>query len=435
MLFPNDVVDEVVRALDGADPHQLRPPPVAPDDMRELLGVGFYAGLQHEEGQPLRFRLALLAPDLDKQRGLADWWAGTKFQTSRAFTVGEVAKLAAATDFRQTALAVSRGPDGHMMIWGLFRVGTSLHRASLGERVTGQRSAENYVAVEFLAPGSYDVLAVDTLVLRVRGGELTTQPARVLEDQGPVHMFLVDCASHSRGPHLDVEDAYAFTVLNLERTLRLMLMRILDAAHGGTVVIIKNPADWRGFVQPMKYRADLPAADLMTWTKAVANAQRKVDIAYSTHRNAAEERRLVPWAVVRDLGQLDYAERLLDDAVAQAAKLAQVDGALVLGPDLRIHAFGAVLNHALLGDVQHAQDVAGEQTVPFDWSRRGTRHRSALGLCATRDDALAICISQDGGATACLAVGNAVKVWSPVGLEWRSTPRAGLISAVKSTVT
>jgi hypothetical protein len=161
-----------------------------------------------------------------------------------------------------------------------------------------------------------------------------------------------------------------------------VLAQVVDARHGGSFAILRPPtANYVSF----KYKS--PVLDLGC---AISNFLLNSIIA--SESNDREQLRL--WMVSRD--------RLLA-TMNLVASLANVDGCVVLSPDLVVQGFG--------GEISVDENSLGESTAaPFfdathddvpvenqDASQfGGTRHRSAYRLAKVSPNAIVFVISQDG---------------------------------------
>lgn len=83
-----------------------------------------------------------------------------------------------------------------------------------------------------------------------------------------------------------------------------------------------------------------------------------------------------------------------EDALAFVARLTAIDGAVLLGPGLRVSAFGAFVKSPGAARPPRLIDAAG-QTQPVS-TLKGARHKSALWLCQSFPSALAMVVSHEG---------------------------------------
>lgn len=113
------------------------------------------------------------------------------------------------------------------------------------------------------------------------------------------------------------------------------------------------------------------------------------------------------------------------EGVRFVAALANVDGALVLGPDLGVLAFGAMIKVGPDSfDVRVSRTAAGDSPEVIAFGRLGgARHQSAARFCHAQPGALAVVISQDGRVSCLLNDGSGVRAWRGVRLDRRPSAR------------
>jgi hypothetical protein len=106
------------------------------------------------------------------------------------------------------------------------------------------------------------------------------------------------------------------------------------------------------------------------------------------------------------------------EAIQNVARLASVDGAVLLSHEFAVIGFGSIVKEVgeLRGKrVEKALDREAADRTPHDVAEKGTRHRSAVAFCAQNPAAVAFVVSQDGGMSAIRAVGDTVVVWEVQG--------------------
>jgi hypothetical protein len=88
------------------------------------------------------------------------------------------------------------------------------------------------------------------------------------------------------------------------------------------------------------------------------------------------------------------APEQIEDAYAFVARLAAVDGAVLLTSALRVVAFGAFVKSPAESAAVPLVDARGRAQAAS--SLKGARHKSALWFCQAWPAALALVVSQDG---------------------------------------
>ena len=112
----------------------------------------------------------------------------------------------------------------------------------------------------------------------------------------------------------------------------------------------------------------------------------------------------------RPIAHAEHSDERLDDSLAFIARLAAVDGAVVISDRFQLKGFGGEVRAAApkLADVQFGNVSAG--TVTRSLEEFGTRHRSAFRFCYALPSAIAFTVSQDGDVRMARRVANDVVV-------------------------
>jgi hypothetical protein len=178
------------------------------------------------------------------------------------------------------------------------------------------------------------------------------------------------------------------TCMQGEKLLELVLRPILDAGHGGTVVVIPSrEVSWlRTSLSPLK-----EVVDLNLTQRAVEHLAACVEFHYSTDATQDITSRSRRWLETR--GRFIVAARAIGE-------LAAVDGCVVLDKALSVVGFGTKINvpreEAEQSPIQFKNAKTGTQ-VPLDELEKlgGTRLRSALWFCKSYPNVVAFVVSQD----------------------------------------
>jgi hypothetical protein len=381
-----------------------------------LLDVAFYAGLKREEGRALSFALVFITPDVIDGLG-SPIFSALVFEDPIDLTVEHVVKLAPALDHRMASIGVSEGPGG-LQIWGFFRHGSSEFERNEGIANHSWGLGVDYLRITCESPGRLDIDVGSSRVASFVDGHLEPG-ARVFAEPGPVSEFL-NAAGRAQGDRSYLE------------TVQRVVWAIRAAQHGGTLLFL--PDAGLRFLKP-RYATDHRSRaidDVRARTREAHEAMMKNSdiIQRLSKAEAAEDDDGPKQRGVAHLGiqmraavQQTYLTRNnLLEAVRFTAALANVDGALVLGPDLRVLAFGAMIEGTPQSafDVHVARSATGETTRVIDVGMLGgTRHQSAARFCHARPNALAVVISQDGGVSCLVNDGTVLRAWKGVRLDRR----------------
>jgi hypothetical protein len=161
-----------------------------------------------------------------------------------------------------------------------------------------------------------------------------------------------------------------------------LVWRIAELGHGGMLIITDRPQS-----PALSYRYPI--------------AQRRLQKAMLRYwRSAAEDGSGTSRVALRRWPGSPAADRVLSltEYIAATAQLAAVDGAIVLGTDLSLHGFGAMIDNSHLADrTLRFIDVDGKD-VNWDYlvANKGMRHQSALSFVVRDEGVVVFVVSQDG---------------------------------------
>jgi hypothetical protein len=351
-----------------------------PDDLQNLTEVAFAASMKEEEGRRARVRLVFLNPDEEEHAGPYVWQGCQvlRFDKTVPLSANNVAKLAPALESRISALLVTRsaGAERHAI------VGTISYDAfpSRFDPVS-QGLVCGAMSVSVAGPGSLVFAQGDSVVARLSNGELVEASAGPFaSDLFIDHVLRVIRHSESKPEEMD----YWF----LYRDALSLMWRVASAGgHGGTIAWI--PA---GMTE-----SALRSVSTSRGVKHFESGRWWID-GVMKYNEGSSARALA----LRDAR--NYLERV--------ARLANVDGALVVDSELRALAFGARLSAPEWKGTVIEGPVPGEPMGrPFDVARLGTRHNSAVNLAGEHPGVVAFVASEDGPVRTILADRDIVYVW------------------------
>jgi hypothetical protein len=392
----------------------------------QLLSTCYQASLLHEEERPVRFRLILREPErFNPQHGPPTGLHRLVFTRPRPFNEHELRRLSPAADFYHSLIGVTLNEEKHLQIWGLVHSGPYWIQAIQGRRRT------------FLPlPGSLVVSVTDPGLITAAEGSVTigklfrggmSSPAtgvfgaKWLQDSFSANrdelMALHETAGKSaEKPWAQLNEN--FPGLIIQRMARQVISTIRNSHHGGTLVFL--PLEyWKESVSGNPYlhikytfTEEEPRQRIRTLILQYMNA-----LAESCGRNP-ELKNKISW---HDYLECDHsAFSHLDEAIVELtnliARLASVDGAVVLTNRMELLGFGGEISGSLdsVPTVARALDAEAERTSLESAEGVGTRHRSVYRLCNTVHDAIAVVVSQDGGVQFVKWKDGAVVYWDQV---------------------
>ena len=366
--YPRDLVKQLAPLIDGL----LVSEKPSREHLAVLLDVAWEATQLEEEGRATVFALAFADPDY-----VALQYTRAQFHGRRPFDQNAIAKLAPAAHHEQTLIAVWPDDDGVLRIWGLLHVGDPTFAIDLV-------NPPSYLRIIGARPGALDVAVGNVPLVRYA--------------HGVAHWYERD--------EKDMTDALRPTAAIRSQDLRVgpgalaheferLAERLVRAGHGGAILVYDSTA--RPHTLPAG--VSIPLGSLFTerdLTLQTAFVGHERTIAGDTSK---EDRR--------------SAERRHRDALDYVARLANVDGAVLMYADLSVAGFGAsieIREDMLEGMIVVETDPRNRADErPFDMSRVGQRHKSAIHYCAAQLNtseppgrargvyvAFAIVASQDG---------------------------------------
>lgn len=375
-------------AADQAHPYRGRaqrslPPRSA---VSRFLDECFLATLRDEEGQPVKFSVALIWDQNLESMVAPTMHRPLKLQTTAEFSSASLAKLAPAFDPVLTTILVTwSDATAKLEYWGIWLHAQGHNRFS--EVPVGVVGSANF------RPDFLTLISKGRAALAIARGDglIGVLQAGYFKPATPTPF-----TSNSLGQYVyaSVEADPIFAAAGMtywhyvRDALELLLSEASLRGHGGTVVLLPpNLAPAEAFYAS-KYKLDGTFSLQETFQKCIeTERQMEVAIAY---------------------------RKVANESIQRVSQLASVDGALILTFGFHVLAFGATLTapRTSLSPVIGPDGFGRGAGTPFEISRYGTRHRSAMDFVASVPGAIAFVISQDGPIRAFRSADNStVHVW------------------------
>lgn len=384
---PNELADVVVHFLRGMPPAFADGSTwVTEAGLRKLIEVAFFTSFAPEEGRYPRCSLFWsIYPH--------EWFDVGSFLEAMPLDVATLRKLAPISQIRNSAIRVGLRDDD------LVAVGVTALRFEGLNTYPGRpeftaAGRELNFQLHILGPGHLraDCSSVE---FELRAGEIRQcSQLRSL----PVVTELATEFAAAVGDEvisklgLGEEECKLFgglqTCFRGEKILELVLRPILDAGHGGAVLVIPVRAD-----PCLRESLLLPneVTDFDLRHRSVDYLSACVDFHYPTDANRGHTSRTQRWLQTR--GRLSIAARAIGE-------LAAVDGCVVLDRALSVVGFGAKINisreQAIESPIKF-RNAKTDEHVPFDELEQlgGMRFQSALRFCKCYPNVVAFVVSQD----------------------------------------
>jgi hypothetical protein len=390
------------------------------EDLTFLINLAFFASMEKEEGQPLRFSIVYL-----EEKALSSrpdyFWSPITFENPRPATVSEIAKLALSTDPRCVHIALIKR-DGVFMIGGLVRAGMDRYRMDRNETSSGGDIVLWHSRIQAHGPGKLTIGSHGVDLLDFASGELLPMPINVLSTNGIIRRAIFDFGASNFSE---------FATQYFVRIIGNLLQRIADKGHGGTLVIVPDAKSCA--LMNRKYATSSKDLKLQFERYAQsleADFQMNQELFDRSQRIRAgesldaEELAKLPYRASAINAALNMDSTRIYDVIDSVASHTLVDGALVINSTLEILAIGAMFPWKEDGiAVERAADAEAKSIEPFDLTKLGSRHRSAAWFCSAVPGAIAFVLSADGGIS-CMhrtlngEFSHSVILWRPVSLSW-----------------
>jgi hypothetical protein len=169
---------------------------------------------------------------------------------------------------------------------------------------------------------------------------------------------------------------------------------VLEDRHGGTLLVVPDASGpWLDSLTPFTHQFLQP--DTSVRDSIVAAQRQEVShaetLAKLHARNVSEN---VQSAVLQALSQVSWHHP--DGVLRPTARLAAVDGAVVLTADLDVLGFGAMISVGSIPDVYLVRPGAEEKKRIPIVEVGGARHQSAVRFVGQNRQAVSLVISHDG---------------------------------------
>lgn len=385
MLLDHTLVAELHRVWieDQNHPHRGRAKLDIPDVQRlyAVTDVLFRASLIPEEGQHIRASVSMLSParlrEYEMQRNRSSELL-LQFNEPKPFDPFVLAKLGAITNDNSCSLLVDWFETAPK-IWAVifYKRGLQPLQSIPAGMEEGRHGPPDCPTLSISGIGSIVVTRGDSVIGRIERGEFRRA---------------VPTAFHSRAMGLALYELFGWKV-RVERgrylsdddhipldALGYLLSEVNPHDHGAAVVFVPERS-----LSVARANADFPWAchgDLEL--PRVFNARIK-------HLKAAKSDPGTGMLMVVK------AQEIVTERVKSLARLALLDGALLLTEKYDVIGFGARLRAPnWTGDIVEGRDAFGGGGKPFDFSRLGTRHTSARDFVGCVPGAIAFVASSDG---------------------------------------
>jgi hypothetical protein len=369
IIISSDLVAQVRHAwiADQQHPQRGRRSRPIPDSERlgVLLDIAFRASMISEAGRPVRASMAWLSiHDFREQemKRARHSELVLKFERTRPLDAALLARLGRITQSGSSSLLVD-WVEGAPAIWGMIYYRRALRTLDeIPAPIDGVHGAPDCPILSIEGTGSLLITRGDAVIGRVTRGEFSRAVPTPFDAQA-----LGRIVNELLGA-------------DLLECLKYLLQR-LERVDGGALLV---------FIPGSSMRDALEHVEL-AWPCAGSLEVRDLLAARIRHRKEVQERQWISMSYVIE------AQALIRARLDALARLASMDGALLLSPEFDLVGFGARLRApSWTGTVMEGADGFGGEGRPFDVSRLGARHTSAAAYVAAVPGTVAFVACADG---------------------------------------
>lgn len=396
-----------------------------------LFQTLFFASLKTEESTPIACSIAYAnpkRPDPDAPERIRDpRWRYTALAKPLAYRVGELAKLAMATDPSCSSLAIYPDRRGILRIWGLFDQQGGVQSLLAHESEEGF-APPGVLQAQIIGLGHIIVTRGLAVIGELSAGNLVEDSVDVF--QGSIvskklaagiqrRLVNISAALHDAGLTID-DELRTWVTETWVHTIRRILLRARGIGHGGAFLLTDSDAADGLKVKYAIHYTRIPAL-FENWTigrsiQYEAEGLLRDELDQDSHH--IEPTVYLDHVVAK--GDADDAWEAIGGAVAFVASLSRVDGLVLLDTDLIVHGFGSEIT--AVGDkdcrlfrADHYHPTKGRPRR-LDIEQFGTRHRSMIRYCTEDTNAVGFVVSNDGPVRAISRAGSRVYLWENVQL-------------------
>jgi hypothetical protein len=404
-----------------------------------LFEVLYFTSLKTEESRPLQVRVVWEDPGILH----ADSWREYPSERSEPvhldqpipLTVANLVKLCQAFDPWSSSIAVHGLSETEIFIWGMFDQTVQFNMMLVRESKNGHTPPGLFQAV---ANGVADITVYEELnfIAHLVQDRIVLKQNDVLWS-GPVHkrllpgicnlrqavMRAVGIKKYRDGRFWDASIAERYT-----DAISRLLINIQRYKHGGAVLITTTGLRDLN----IKYKIEYQRLEDALYHEAVRTIWSYENRLTFNFEYELADRKTMPLQLYYDLsaeeGFLRVLHEELTGCIRFISSLANVDGLILLSPELKVRGFGVeILSKLEPKQIFRAHSAMAENSdlELLSPSHFGTRHRSMMRFCYSHQGSVGFVVSQDGDIRAITRVGAKLILWEDVkvhllwGEDWR----------------
>ena len=382
--------------------NRVHPAVDSEDTLSGFLSVAYQASLLREESRPVECRIALLGLDTcDGQSLVRIGFRLFRFSRSRSFAEQEIRRVAPATGFYRSMIAVQRRDNRDFEISGMIHTGEWSRDLTVG--IDGLNyPIPDWLIVHVRGPGNLVICRGSNRVATLLNGRIEGHGFDLFTSSwlGERYGRLGDgfgvkpLANQSAGVVVREDLATIVGQSFLKRVIR----EIRNSRHGGAIVFVPKFLAGQllksGGPLRAKYRIDEGCTESPFRMILEDVSRRLVQMGIAKRRSSVGWKEYLEWY---DEFPYTYSQRFLELA-CWLSDLTAVDGCLLLDHEFTVLGFGVEIQIPGFEDetVYQALDIEASECVLESVESAGTRHRAAYRLSRSHGECLTIVVSQDG---------------------------------------
>ena len=351
------------------------------EDVKKIIEESFWASIKREEEQSLTFCVTLLSKreyhkELTKS-GVAP--LVIPFLETVEFSSKSIAKLANSFEKSNSSIAVWKNENGEYKIWGSLFF-NSIERALTQIPVAVENNIyfrPDVISVTAISPGSLIISRSNGVIGRIENGSFTRAIPTPFNGRALIKYL-------KRLAPFDIDNKTFQINSHLTNVIKEILVYLEENSHGASLLIVPDrETESIKKICKIKYEIQGDYQLSLLLQRAHLDSQKMHSVSHSVE------------TMILNVG---YNKAILN-RIKAIARLACIDGALVITNTLRVIGFGATLQfmQPWNGRVLIAPDGFNpyvEKT--FLWQNYGTRHSSMVNYIGESSTAVGFVISQDG---------------------------------------
>lgn len=399
------------------------------ETLTELFETMFFASLQTEESQQVRFHLVYLDPRNPDPKPPPypphDRWSCVALSEPIPLESKNFIKMAGASDPRTSSFAVYKDKSGRLVAWGLIDQGNRYYdyvnfESERGPERPGLFQASITGLGHLVAHVGYEKIA------ELRQNRLIRAAVDVF-GKGPI-VEILRSGVHSRFRNKPADDLPIETsdwqqelTAGALASVRRLLLRVQNIHHGGALLVTPDSQDSDLSVKyGIKYdrlRRAIERHEQMQAAEFFAGSTIIEDYLDKTAENIPADLYLDE---VVSTNELEHIRAELRSVIWFIALLTRVDGLVLLNPGLEVLGFGVEITASEEPTnifVANDLEVTEATLRRVEYHLYGTRHRSMMRYCAKHPGSVGFVVSQDGDVRIMTHVGERLVMWENIRLQ------------------